>query len=82
MDPNNTHEVIFWDNLYKLRPWLYNVQDCFPPLKTDEEESIWKLCCQFAREKNYEKDPFCTWLEVQKKMQNKIAMIEWLQNCV
>ena len=22
MDPNNTHEVIFWDNLYKLRPWL------------------------------------------------------------
>ena len=23
MDPNNTHEVIFWDNLYKLRPWLY-----------------------------------------------------------
>ena len=24
MDPNNTHEVIFWDNLYKLRPWLMN----------------------------------------------------------
>ena len=24
MDPNNTHEVIFWDNLYKLRPWLLN----------------------------------------------------------
>ena len=24
MDPNNTHEVIFWDNLYKLRPWLIN----------------------------------------------------------
>ena len=23
MDPNNTHEVIFWDNLYKLRPWLF-----------------------------------------------------------
>ena len=22
MDPNNTHEVIFLDNLYKLRPWL------------------------------------------------------------
>ena len=22
MDPNNTHKVIFWDNLYKLRPWL------------------------------------------------------------
>ena len=22
MDPNNTYEVIFWDNLYKLRPWL------------------------------------------------------------
>ena len=22
MDPNNTHEVIFCDNLYKLRPWL------------------------------------------------------------
>ena len=22
MDPNNPHEVIFWDNLYKLRPWL------------------------------------------------------------
>ena len=25
MDPNNTREVIFWDNLYKLRPWLYIV---------------------------------------------------------
>ena len=24
MDPNNTHEVIFWDNLYKLRPWLFS----------------------------------------------------------
>ena len=24
MDPNNTHEVIFWDNLYKLRPSLLN----------------------------------------------------------
>ena len=23
MDPNNTHEVIFWDNLYKLGPWLF-----------------------------------------------------------
>ena len=22
MDPNNAHEVIFWDNLFKLRPWL------------------------------------------------------------
>ena len=24
MDPdsNNTHQVIFWDNLYKLCPWL------------------------------------------------------------
>ena len=21
-DPNNAHEVIFWDNWYKLRPWL------------------------------------------------------------
>ena len=21
-DPDNTHEVIFWDNLFKLRPWL------------------------------------------------------------
>ena len=26
MDPNNTHEVIFWDNLYKLRPWLNKVK--------------------------------------------------------
>ena len=25
MDPNNTHEVIFLDNLYKLRPWLYDM---------------------------------------------------------
>ena len=27
MDPNNTHEVIFWDNLYKLRPWLIIVSE-------------------------------------------------------
>ena len=29
MDPNNTHEVIFWDNLYKLRPWLYKFCQTF-----------------------------------------------------
>ena len=29
MDPNNTHEVIFWDNLYKLRPWLMQVENQF-----------------------------------------------------
>ena len=33
MDPNNTHEVIFWDNLYKLRPWLSK----YPVNMTDEE---------------------------------------------
>ena len=27
MDPNNTHEVIFWDNLYKLRPWLLDMKN-------------------------------------------------------
>ena len=27
MDPNNTHEVIFWDNLYKLRPWLLDEKE-------------------------------------------------------
>ena len=29
MDPNNTHGVIFWDNLYKLRPWLTEMLKSF-----------------------------------------------------
>ena len=41
MDPNNNHEVIFWDNLYKLRPWL-----CIVGMIINNEH---KLCRAFDR---------------------------------
>ena len=44
MDPNNTHEVIFWDNLYKLRPWLFSETAEQNSRKLDRKQDLYQVC--------------------------------------